>query len=57
MPFTPFHMGAALMVKPGLNRHFSVITFGITQVTKRKDQPMSTITTKDGPEIYYKGRI
>ncbi len=26
MSFTPFHMGAALIVKPGLNRNFSVIT-------------------------------
>ena len=25
-------MGAALMAKPGLNRNFSVITFGIAQV-------------------------
>ncbi|MBF7728624.1 DUF4184 family protein [Pseudomonas sp. N040] len=32
MPFTPFHMGAALFVKPGLNRRFSLITFGIAQV-------------------------
>lgn len=32
MPFTPFHMGAALIVKPGLNRYFSMITFGIAQV-------------------------
>jgi membrane-bound metal-dependent hydrolase YbcI (DUF457 family) len=32
MPFTPFHMGAALIVKPALNRHFSVIAFGIAQV-------------------------
>lgn len=32
MPFTPFHMGAALIVKPGLDRNFSVITFGIAQV-------------------------
>lgn len=32
MPFTPFHMGAALLVKPGLNRHFSVIIFGMAQV-------------------------
>lgn len=32
MPFTPFHMGVALIVKPGLGRHFSVITFGIAQV-------------------------
>ena len=33
MPFTPFHMGAALFVKPALNRYFSVITFGIAQIT------------------------
>ena len=32
MPFTPFHMGAALIVKPGLGKHFSVITFGIAQM-------------------------
>ena len=32
MPFTPFHMGAALIVKPGLDRNFNVITFGIAQV-------------------------
>lgn len=32
LPFTPFHMGAALIVKPALNRRFSVITFGIAQV-------------------------
>ena len=25
-------MGAALIAKPGLNRHFSVITFGLAQV-------------------------
>ena len=32
MPFTPFHMGAALFIKPALDRNFSVITFGIAQV-------------------------
>ncbi len=32
MPFTLFHMGAALIVKPTLNRRFSVVTFGIAQV-------------------------
>lgn len=32
LPFTPFHLGAALIVKPALNRRFSVITFGIAQV-------------------------
>lgn len=32
LPFTPFHMGAALVVKPALNHRFSVISFGIAQV-------------------------
>ncbi len=32
MPFTPFHLGAALIVKVGFSRHFSVIAFGIPQV-------------------------
>ena len=32
MPFTPFHMGAALIVKPALGRRFSVMIFGIAQV-------------------------
>ena len=32
MPFTPFHMGAALVFKPALDRRISVITFGIAQV-------------------------
>lgn len=32
MPFTPYHMGAALLMKPVLQRHFSVITFGFAQV-------------------------
>jgi membrane-bound metal-dependent hydrolase YbcI (DUF457 family) len=32
LPFTPFHMGAALIVKPALHRRFSIITFSIAQV-------------------------
>lgn len=32
MPFTPFHMGAALIVKPVFKRYFSLMTFGIAQV-------------------------
>ncbi|MGR9013877.1 MAG: DUF4184 family protein [Gammaproteobacteria bacterium] len=32
MPFTPFHMGAALIVKPAAQRHFSVIAFGVAQI-------------------------
>ena len=33
MPFTPFHMGAGLIAKAAANHRFSVITFGIAQIT------------------------
>lgn len=32
MPFTPFHMGAALLLKPALRLRFSVLVFGASQV-------------------------
>lgn len=32
MPFTPFHMGAALIVKPAAQQHLSLITFGVAQI-------------------------
>ncbi len=32
MPFTPFHMGPALLIKPVLNHRFSLIVFGTAQV-------------------------
>jgi hypothetical protein len=32
MPFTPFHMGAALIVKPATDKKFSLLTFAIAQV-------------------------
>jgi hypothetical protein len=32
MPFTPFHVGAALLAKPAAMRNFSVLTFGIAHV-------------------------
>lgn len=32
MPFTPFHMGAALIVKPAAQKHLSLITFGVAQI-------------------------
>lgn len=32
MPFTPFHMGIGLAIKPLAGRHFSVLTFGVAQV-------------------------
>jgi len=32
MPFTPLHMGPALVIKAVTGRHFSVLVFGIAQV-------------------------
>ena len=32
MPFTPFHMGAALVIKPVARRCFSVFAFGAAQI-------------------------
>ena len=32
MPFTPFHMGAALIFKPAAGNRFSLLTFGIAQI-------------------------
>ncbi len=32
MPFTPFHMGVAMLVKPAAGSGFSVISFGLAQV-------------------------
>ncbi len=32
MPFTPFHMGAALLLKPVARERFSVLVFGVSQV-------------------------
>lgn len=32
MPFTPLHMGPALVIKAAAGRHFSVLVFGIAQV-------------------------
>ena len=32
MPFTPFHMGAAVLLKPALGARFSVLVFGVSQV-------------------------
>jgi membrane-bound metal-dependent hydrolase YbcI (DUF457 family) len=32
MPFTSFHMGVALIVKPAAQKHLSLITFGIAQI-------------------------
>lgn len=32
MPFTPFHLGAAMLVKPAAGSRFSVISFGLAQI-------------------------
>lgn len=32
MPFTPFHMGVAMLVKPAAGARFSIISFGLAQV-------------------------
>ncbi len=32
MPYTPLHMGPGMFLKATMPRHFSIITFGITQV-------------------------
>ncbi len=32
MPFTPFHMGIAFIVKPVAPQHLSLITFGLAQI-------------------------
>lgn len=50
MPFTPFHMGAALIVKPGLNRHFSLITFGIAQIAMDIEPGIGMLT---GAEVLH----
>lgn len=47
MPFTPFHIGAALIVKPGFNRNFSVITFGIAQVAMDIEPGIGMLTGAD----------
>ena len=47
MPFTPFHMGAALIAKPGLNRNISVITFGIAQIAMDIEPGVGMLTGAD----------
>jgi hypothetical protein len=32
MPFTPFHMGAAMVIKPTAGTRFSIIAFGLAQI-------------------------
>ena len=47
MPFTPFHMGAALIAKPALNRSISVITFGIAQIVMDIEPGIGMLTGAD----------
>ena len=47
LPFTPFHMGAALIVKPGLNRNFSIITFGMAQIAMDLEPGIGMLTGAD----------
>ncbi|WP_343060747.1 recombinase family protein [Quisquiliibacterium transsilvanicum] len=44
LPFTPFHMGAGLVVKPGMDRNFSVITFGIAQIAMDVEPGIGMLT-------------
>lgn len=44
LPFTPFHMGAGLVVKPGMDRNFSVISFGIAQVAMDVEPGIGMLT-------------
>lgn len=46
MPFTPFHMGAALLLKPVLGQRFSVLVFGASQVAIDLE-PLVRITRGD----------
>ncbi|MEA1606019.1 DUF4184 family protein [Pseudomonas spirodelae] len=50
MPFTPFHLGAALVVKPGLSKHFSLITFGIAQIAMDIEPGIGMLT---GAEVLH----
>lgn len=60
MPFTPFHMGAALIVKPALNRHLSVISFGIAQVAMDIEPGIRMLINSDvlhGPTHTFLGAL
>jgi len=50
LPLTPFHMGAALIVKPGFDRHFSVLTFGVAQVVMDIEPGIGMLT---GAEVLH----
>lgn len=60
MPFTPFHMGAGLAAKAALDRHFSVLTFGIAQIAMDIEPLIGMIRDVDvlhGPTHTYIGAL
>lgn len=44
MPFTPFHMGAALIVKPAVGSRFSLLTFGLAQIAMDVEPGIGMLT-------------
>lgn len=50
MPFTPFHMGAALISKPLCNSHLSLITFGTAQIIMDLEPGIGMLT---GAEVLH----
>lgn len=60
MPFTPFHMGAGLAAKAAIDRHFSVLTFGVAQVAMDIEPLIGMIRNSDvlhGPTHTYIGAL
>jgi Domain of unknown function (DUF4184) len=47
MPFTPLHMGPALVIKAAGGRHFSVLVFGIAQVAMDIEPLVGIIRGRD----------
>lgn len=47
MPFTPIHMGPGLLLKSVLQRHFSLMVFGWSQIVMDL-QPLAVIVTGEG---------
>jgi len=47
MPFTPFHLGAALIVKPAAQRNFSVLSFGLAQLAMDIEPMVGMIRNSD----------
>jgi len=47
MPFTPFHLGAALIIKPAGGSRFSLLTFGIAQIAMDIEPGVGILTGSD----------